>query len=501
MTKVIAVAVFLIASLGAQLSEQAQTSSSETARKHLESGNQFYEQGRYKQALNDFAIVISMGDSEYADDALLKTGVYYLDVEEDYLKAREYFDRILKDYPTTDAAPGAYYNIGAVVLRSSVGPNGLDDALANFQRVIRLYPQSSWVPAALYSTGAALERQGMWEDAMDSYFRVISEYPASRWAASAQLATGRCSVRLGDPSQAMIEIQRVRNRFPRSSEAEEALAWLTHLFRFYGYPQLAQPIAFGADSSFRLNMSEDLKDVETVRISSQGIHILERGRKRVLTFDRDGKLGGTKSAADPRGLFIAPDGTPVLANEKGLLIDQQPLIFAMPDEEGPKPLENIRGAVRNRLGDVFIYDDKQKRVLHFNKDGKLVSPFPDSTEREILRMEMDSSGNVILLEKKDRVISVFSLTGERIARIERRGGKWEFKKPTDIAVDPAGYFYVLDEDESQIAVFDPSYSFLTLLAPENLAGGILEKPITFDVDGFGDIYVYDEKAKELFRFH
>ena len=81
------------------------------------------------------------------------------------------------------------------------------------------------------------------------------------------------------------------------------------------------------------------------------------------------------------------------------------------------------------------------------------------------------------------------------------GEKWELEKPTDIAVDPAGYFYVLDEEEAQVAVFDPSYSFLTLLSAASLGGGVLEKPVTLDVDGFGDIYVYDEKEKALIRFH
>jgi hypothetical protein len=87
-----------------------------------------------------------------------------------------------------------------------------------------------------------------------------------------------------------------------------------------------------------------------------------------------------------------------------------------------------------------------------------------------------------------------------VAHIGRRGEQWEFKKPTDIAVDPAGYFYLLDEELAQVAVFDPSYRFLTLLSSDNLSG-VLKKPISLDVDGSGDIYVYDDGPKKLFRFH
>ncbi len=478
----------------------AQAPASETARKQLESGIQFYEQGRYKQALNDFRIVVSMDDSEFADDALLKIGEYYLEIEENFDQARENFDRVLQQYPTKDAAPGAYYYLGMVTLRSRFGAQALDDALANFQRVVRLYPQSRWVAAALYSTGMALERRGGWQEAGDSYFRVVSEYPGSRWAPGAQLGIGRCSVRLDKPMEGMVEIQRSRNRFPDSPEAGTALNWLTLLFRFYGLPQLGQPISFKPDSSFKPGMSQKFKDVRSVRISPLGVHLLEKGRDRVVTFQRNGKLVGTKAAVDPQSLTVDPRGTMVLANDKSLRIGERQLVLAVPDNNGLKPLDNLRVAVRNRLGDLFVYDDSQKKVLRFNPNGEFISPFPDSAPREVLRLEVDGIGNLILLEKKNRSVDVYTPGGRRLAHIARRGEQWELKKPTDIAVDPAGYFYLLDEGLAQVAVFDPSYRFLTLLSNADL-GGVLKKPISLDVDGSGDIYVYDEGAKTLIRFH
>ena len=111
----------------------AQGVPTELARQHLESGNQFYEQGRYKQALNDFQIIVtSMSGTEYADDALLRIGRYYLDIEEDFDKARESFNAALRGYPTGNAAPGAYYYLGEVVFRSDRTGGAIDDALANY---------------------------------------------------------------------------------------------------------------------------------------------------------------------------------------------------------------------------------------------------------------------------------------------------------------------------------------------------------------------------------
>lgn len=479
----------------------AQAQSSETARKHLDSGVRFYEQGQYKQALSDFEIVVSMNDPTYADDALLKIGEYYLQIEEGFEKAREYFGRVLQDYPTSDAAPGAYYYIGLVTMRSSIGDSGLDDAIANFERVIRLYPDSAWVPAALHAHARAMARKGAWEGASGSYFRVVSEYPHSPWAARSQLELGRCSVRLGDPEQGMIEIQRVREQYPGTDAATEALGSLTHLFRLYGYPELGRPISFRSDPSFRPGLKDELKDVGAVKISPEGIHVLERGRKRVLTFDSNGKLQTTKAVADPRGLSVDPRAMMVVANEKGLLIGDRPLVLNIPDEKESKPLERVRAAVRDRLGDIYVYDDNEKKILRFDSEGQLKGSFPDGTRREILRLELDDNGNVILLGKKDRSVEVFSSDGRRIAHIERRGEKWDLEEPTDIAVDPAGYFYLLDQKRPQVAVFDPSYRFVTLLTAQNLGGGILGKPIALDVDSSGDIYAYDDDTDTLHRLH
>ena len=164
----------------------AQEPPTDLARQHLESGTQFYEQGRYNQALNDFQIIVtSMANTEYADDALLRIGRYYLDIEEDFEKAKESFDAALRGYPTGNAAPGRVLLPGRSGV--SLGPDrgAIDDALANYQRVF-LYAGNPWIPAALYSTGVALERQGSFQEAVDAYFQVIVDHPRSEWSAGAR---------------------------------------------------------------------------------------------------------------------------------------------------------------------------------------------------------------------------------------------------------------------------------------------------------------------------
>lgn len=477
----------------------AQTQSNELARQHLESGIQFYNQQKYRQALNDFNIIVtSMAGTDVADNALLRIGEYYLEVEESFAKARESFEGVLQRYPTSDSAPGAYYHLGLLTLRSTRGREGVDDALANFQRV-GLYPRNPWLSAALYATGTGQERALRWQDAFDSYARVVAEYPASEWAAPAELALGLCTVRLGDPLQGMVEIQIVRNRFPESREAERALDLLTSLYRLYALPKLGKPVAFKVDPAFKLGLTQKLKDVSALRASASGLHVLESDRKQLLNFDWSGKMVGSAGAAEPRGLFVDARGTLIIANEKGLLVGATPLSLSVPEEKGPKLLEKIRAAVRDRLGDAFVYDADQKKILRFAPDGKLKGPFPNANPREVQALEMDGAGNLFILDRRDRAVAVYRPDGQAAANIPLRGQGFEFKKPLELALDPAGFLYVLDEETAQIAIYDPSYQLVVRLAAASLGGGALKKPRAFDANESGDLYVYDDELKSVLR--
>jgi len=479
----------------------AQGPPTDLARQHLESGIQFYEQGRYKQAINDFQIIVaSMSETEFADDALLRIGRYHLDIEEDFEEAKSNFDAVLRSYPTGDAAPGAYFFLGEVVFRSDRTGRAIDDALANYQRVF-IYENNPWIPAALFATGRALERQGKFQEAVDAYFQVIVDHARSEWSAGAQLGVGRSFVRQGEPLEAMAQFQQVRNNHPDSADAESALDWLTLLYRFYGAPMMGKPVSFRRDASFKGALGDKFKNVMAVRVSVSGIHVLERGRKRIVTFDRNGSLASTKGAGEPYGLSVDPRGQLVVATEKAVVLDGKPVVYSIPAKDGPEPLEKIRWAARDRLGEVYVYDEGQKQILRFGDDAQLLGAFPDNTPREVLAIEVDQLGNLVVLEKKQREVFVYSPEGRAIAKIVTKKGQLNLKKAVDIALDPAGYLYILDEDSAQIAVFDAAYQHLTTLTAESLGAGVIEKPQTMDVDASGDLYVYDDKSKAVVRLH
>ena len=165
------------------------------------------------------------------------------------------------------------------------------------------------------------------EHAMDTFYQAVVEHPGSDWAAGSQLAIGRATVQLGKPFEALADFQRVRNRFPDSPESESALNWLTLIYRLYGVPELGGTVRFSRDASFKPTLSDKFKDVKSVRLSTNGVHLLERGRKRVLTFDRTGKLAGSQKTVDPHDLIVDPRQGVVVSNEKASWFRGSPSCF------------------------------------------------------------------------------------------------------------------------------------------------------------------------------
>ncbi|HXY38424.1 MAG TPA: tetratricopeptide repeat protein, partial [Vicinamibacteria bacterium] len=245
----------------------AQETSEQQARRLLEDGRSYREQGKLKQALDNFGIVVSsFPGTEAVGQALLEIGRYRMEVDGDLDKARASFETVAKEHARSDAAPGAYYYLGLLTLGRAATPAEMDDALAQFARVETLYPRSPWVPRALQASASGLRRAGRYAEAVDLDRRVSLEYPASDAAPVAQFEIGRALALSGQPRPAMEEFQQVRNRYPQSEWAQPALERITALYRLYGG---ARP-AFAADPAFTAGVGEVLKDVKALASAPGG---------------------------------------------------------------------------------------------------------------------------------------------------------------------------------------------------------------------------------------
>src|SRR5262245_62670643 len=234
-------AMTLAATLAAQ-----QTTNEELPRRQFDSGRSFMQGGRYSEALKDFqAVVDSFPRSAVADNALLEIALYQLDIARDPNAAQGVVDKLLKEYPDTDAAPMGYVVSGRLAMAKGRAATNVDAALASFERVPRLFPGNDAVPAAGFFAGETLRFARRTDEALDRYRNVTAQFPNSPWAAQANLAAGYCLVQGERASSALPEVQRVRQQVPGSPAAAAALNLNTIMYSLYvsGYGHQAYGIS------------------------------------------------------------------------------------------------------------------------------------------------------------------------------------------------------------------------------------------------------------------
>lgn len=486
---VLAVCLALAASAAPQSS-----SPEEQARQLLEGGRQYWIKGQYKQALDNFNMIISgFSSTDSVDDALLEIGRYHLEVEGNTNKAREAFEQVTKRFPQSDGAPGAYYYLGWLTMNKASSAAELDDALAQFDRVRTLYPRSDWVPNAFYAAGIVHRKAGRMPEAVESERRVALEYPTSEAAPAAQFQIGHCLALTGEPRQAMEEYQRVRNRYPESEWAARALDRITGLYRLYG----SEKPAFSLDPGFAVGAGDVLRDVKAILMTpARTLWIASDKIKSAVPYDRDGKMGPSLSVQDVRSLSLSPKGDLVVAARFAVRIGKDIKSFAIPSDKPGEmdSLEKITSAVMMPGGTLLVADEKKKRVYRYDGQFQFQGTFPDSKERSVTRMTLDSEGGIVLLDEDEKTVRVFDETGRFLRGVGGKGTGFELKHPVDVAVDPARNTYVADE-EAGVYVFSAQGRLLATVTSDQM-----RRPAALTLDPSWAILVYDEKAQRVLRF-
>ena len=487
-------AISLVALLAAGSLATAQPRPDDQARRLLEDGRTDLANGRARQGLDALqTIVTGFPNSSYADDALLEIGRYAEDVEKNPVKAREVYDQIAKKYPQSDAAPGAYLQMGRIAFATAASQGALDDALANFQRVIRLYPESTFVPHALVASAAVYRRAGRNDAAIDAARRAVLDHAESEIAPEAQFELALSLSMAGDAQNGMEEFQRARSLYPASPVAERALQATTALHRIYGN---AKPV-FTRDGAFSLQAGDVLKDVRSIAVTPTGTTWIASNKTRsAVSFDPGFKLGASLSSEDPQTLSLSPAGEVVFASKLAVKVGAGGVFsFSIPsDKPGEMELiDRIGAATLLVSGDMLVSDLKRKRVLRF-KGNTFASIFPDRTEREVIKLLTTPRGEAVMLRKDDKSIEIFDDNGRLIAKLGPRGAGFEWKKPVDVAIDAFSNLYVADEDQG-IFMLSPKGELLTVFGAADV-----KKARAIAIDPTGAALVYDDRAETVVRF-
>lgn len=486
--------LLLLALAALALPARAQESPEEQARRLLEDGRTYRAQGKPKQALDNFSIVVaSFPGTESVGQALLEIGRYRMEVEGDAEKARAAFEQVTKEHARSDAAPGAYHYLGLLTLQRATTAAEIDDALAQFARVETLYPRSPWVPRSLQASALAHRRAGRYAEAADFNRRVSLEYPASDAAAAAQFEIGQALALQGQPRLAMEEFQQVRNRFPQSPWAQPALERTTALYRLFGGPRPS----FAPDPAFALAGGDALEDVRALAVAPGGtLWVASAKTRSAVPFDASGKPGPGVTADDPRALSLTTAGEVVLSARGAVRFGAKDIrSFSTPPEKpgaAPKPVDKVLAAAATPGGSLLVSDEEREAILRYDGKGEYLGTFPprDATRRKVTRIVVDGEGGIVTLDREEKAVRVWDETG----RLVRAVGPTGFRRPVDVAVDAFRNLYVADE-ELGVLVFSPQGQPLaTIASPE------LQRPRAVALDATGAVLVYDDRAERVLRY-
>jgi TolA-binding protein len=472
----------------------AQGNAEEFARRQFDSGMSFMQSGRYTEALKDFQTVLdSFGKSSVADNALLQTAMYQLEIARDPGAAQTAVDRLLKDYPDTDSAPMAHIVAGRITLAKGRAPADVDAALASFERVPRLFPNDEAVPAAGFYAADALRIVRRTDEALERFRRVSMEYPRATWAARARLGAALCLVSGDRAPRALEELQRARVQLPDSAEGNDALNFNTILYRLYVRAP-AQP-AFAFTARYPGTEGSKLKDIVGIQFD-QGGQMLLGHKLGVSVFDPRGKAVRTIAVEEPSTFFVDERGRVVTVRKDKLTLDKGetiPLTVPQPDGK-QRAVEEIPSVVAMSSGARLVADHKGKQVIKVSASGAYVGKFLGVDAERLALNRLD---DVAMIDRETKSIVVVDRDGKALTKIPQKGTGYELDHPIDLAFDVFNHIYVLDRGRASIFVFGPKNRLLTTVTIPEKSPGAFTRPEAFALDAAGRIYIYDDRAQTI----
>jgi len=475
----------------------ATQSNEDLPRRQYESGLAFLRGQRYAEALKDFqAIIDSFPKSQVADNALLQTALYQIDIAKDLGSAQSAVDQLLKIYPDTDSAPMAYVVGGRISMAKGRTASDVDSAVASFERVERLFPGNDAVPAAGYYAGEALRLVRRHEDALARYRRVTASYPSSPWAARANLAAGYCLAQADRATAALPEVQRVRQMMPASPEAEAALNINSILYRLHVRAPKGSAYAFSG--RFIGDERSNFNDIVGVRVDPLN-RVLLGHNKGIAVFDQKGTLASSIAAQDPSAFFSDELNRVVFAREGALHTERvSSTPITVPPTEPNKPprvVEEIPSVVMTSTGQRLVANKKDKTVVRYDAAGRYAGPFTTAIATE--RMAINVLDDVAMIDKDAKAISILDRDGKPLSKILTKGPNYQLDEPVDVAFDRLGYLYVLDRGRASVFVFGPRNRLVTTFTIDEKSPGAFTRARALGVDAAGRLYIFDEKAKRI----
>ncbi|MDP8924416.1 MAG: NHL repeat-containing protein [Chloroflexota bacterium] len=151
----------------------------------------------------------------------------------------------------------------------------------------------------------------------------------------------------------------------------------------------------------------------------------------------------------------------------------------------------------DRLGHVYVSDERRHDVQMFDRDGNFLRKWGglgsgDGQFNRPSGLAVDGDGNVLVVDALNNRIQRWSPAGEFLTAWGAAGsGPGQFNLPWGIAVDRQGQIYVADWRNSRVQKFGPDGRYLASFGGSGTGEGSLDRPAGVGVDSVGNVYVSD----------
>lgn len=184
-------------------------------------GNAMVGLADYNSALISYHSVLRFPDTAFADDALNAIAWVYVKKEE-YVRATEYYRRLIATYPDSSLVPLAYYSLG--IIQYNLKDYG--QAQVQFRKVMSDYRSSPYAGDASVKTAWILYKQEKFRD-LDSFLAAqdLSKLNPEQKAEALNLK-GWAKFRLGFYREAIVHFQESVDTAPGRDKVLEGLLYI-----------------------------------------------------------------------------------------------------------------------------------------------------------------------------------------------------------------------------------------------------------------------------------
>jgi DNA-binding beta-propeller fold protein YncE len=226
-----------------------------------------------------------------------------------------------------------------------------------------------------------------------------------------------------------------------------------------------------------------------------------------------------KSLVSPYGVHVDQKGRLLVAdmNLGGLAIfDFEKKEFSTLGSTGTGTLEQPIAVASDHFGRIYVTDGRGQKVAVYDQNGKFLNILGESGEfeRPVGIVVDDQRERVYVADTLKHDIRVFDFEGKRTSIIGKRGVEpGEFNFPTMLALDSAGWLYVVDSMNFRVQAISPDIENsediediedsddIIIISKQGTSFGQLARPKGVAVDSDDNIYVSDAAFNNIQVFN